>query len=235
MALRIDNITSIPDLKNTPFRNEADITVSLNRYLENVVNSGVAPPPSGGIVELFSLVQDAIWSRQNTENVPEDRRLLVLGEDPPEEEPINTEAITFSLEDRWSGQFSQGPAGSGGVREVIHHQRSIQDHPEHLGEKLVTMGRFFDNVVNFNIYARSSLQALKRALWFENVIDGFRWYFRLYRLNLVHKNTRRIGKVILKEIPLNKYSVSFHVRTEDTYQIGLQELKKVVLSINTTN
>lgn len=235
MASTIDNITSLPDINSTRFKNEADVLFAIERYIENTINSGTVPPPGGKLVDFFSLVQNAVWSRQATENIQEDKRLLVIGDDPPEEEEINSEAITFSLENREPGQWSQGPAGSNGVKEVAHHQRSIQQHPEHLGEKLVTMGRYFDNVINFYIYARSSWQSLRRALWFENVMDGFRWYFRLHRINTVHIRTTKVGKVVLKEIPLIKYSVSFFVRTEDTYQIGLQELKRIILDVDITN
>lgn len=232
MVSNIDNITSIPDIKGTHFKSEAEITAAIERYLQNVTDSGRVPPPSGDILTFFELVQNAVWSRQATENIPEDKRLIVLGDDPPEEDEIDSEAITFTLEKRDPGQWSQGRAGSGGVREVAHHQRSIQQHPEHLGEKLVTMGRAFDNVIEFHTYARTDFRSLKRALWFENVMDGFRWYFRLHRITTVQQTMRRVGKVVVGELPLVKYSVRFFARTEDTYQIGLQELKKIVLNVN---
>ena len=235
MASIIDNIANLPDIESPAFNNEADAVAAIERYISNTVNSGKSTPQGGSLLDFFRLAQNAIWSRQATENIQEDKRLLVLGEDPPEEEEIDSEAITFSLENRESGQWSQGSAGSNGIKEAIHHHRSIQQHPEHLGEKLITMGRFFDNIVKFHVYARSSLQAMKRALWLENVMDAFRWYFRLYRINTVYIRTQKIGKVILREIPLNKYSVSFFVRTEDTYQFGLQELKKVVLNVDIIN
>lgn len=231
MASKIDNITNIPDV-NRPGKTEAEVDQALERYIKDVSSSGQKPIPGASISKFFELTQNVVWSRQNTENIPECKRLLVLGDDPPDEEEINTEAITFYLASREPGQHGRGPVGSNTVKEVTHHVRSIQQHPEHPSEKLVTMGRKFDNYVVFNIYARTDSQSLNRVLWFENVMDSFRWYFRVNRLLVLFQRTERIGTVQIGELSLSKYSVTFYVSTEDTYQFGSQELKRIALNID---
>lgn len=234
MTSKIDNITKLPEIKGTPKMSEADVIRIINQYIGNVINSGTAPPHAGGIQHFFELVQNVIWSRQETEKIPADKRLLVMADDPPEEKEVDTEAITFYLKSRESGAFGRTSATGGGavVKEAVHHFRSSQQHPEHPSEKLVTMGRFFDNVVVFNVYARSDHQSMTRLFWFEDVMDSFRWYFNLHRIKILELEASRIGKVVVGELPLAKYSVSFFVRTEDTYQFGSQELKHVALNVD---
>jgi len=240
MVSKINNITRIPDIsgvkssKNYTIKTEDEINNSIEQYLRQISNSGTNPPPAAELPKFLELVQNAIWSRQTTESIPEDKRLLVLGEDPPKIKALDSEAITFHLETRGPGQYSQGPAGSPGIKEVVSHLRSVQQHPEHIGEKLITMGRKFDNIVAFNVYAGTDIRALKRVLWFENVMAGFRWYFRLHRVKPIQQDVRRVGKVVIGELSLVKYKVSFFVGTEDTYQIGQQELKRVAMNVDMT-
>jgi hypothetical protein len=235
MPSKTDNITNLPDIKGTPKMTEADVMRAIDNYIDNTIKSASNPPHAGNLLHFFELVQNVIWSRQAEESIPEDKRLLVMADDPPSEKELDTEAITFYMKDRESGAFGRTAAGQSRgsvVKEAVHHFRSSQQHPEHLSEKLITMGRVFDNVVTFNIYARSDFQALKRLLWFEDVMDSFRWYFNLHRIKVSELSASRIGKVPVGQLNLSKYSVSFFVRTEDTYQFGSQELKQIVINLD---
>lgn len=231
MACKIDNITEIPDI-NVPGMTEEQVKFALDSYIKNVTSSGEKPIIGADIIKFFELVQDAVWSRQNTENIPEAKRLLVIGDDPPDEKEVDTEAITFYLDERMTGQYGRGPVGTKTTREVVPHLRSVQQHPEHPSEKLVTMARSFDNYVVFNIYARTDFRALQRVLWFENVMDSFRWYFSVNRLNVLFLETKRIGTIEHGELSLSKYSMRFFVKSEDAYQFGSQELKRIALNVN---
>ena len=231
MASKTDNITSIPDIGGTKRLSEADVTRMIEQYLQNIAS--VTPPKAefNNLLGFFDLVQNAIRSRENSDGVPDDKRLLIVANDPPEE--IDTEAITYFLSARKRGKFSRGTAGSGGVTEVSSHVRSIQQHPEHLGEKLVTMGRFFDNWITFNVYARDDLTALKRVLWLEDVMDTFRWYFRVHGIQqVIEEGVGEKKHVTIGELELTKYPMSYFVRTEDTYQFGSQELKRIELDVD---
>lgn len=238
MVSSIGNLPSLPDIKGTPRLSEAEVARLIDQYVQNIVTSAVQPPHFGDLLHFFKLVQNVAWSRQNYENVPEDKRLLIMVDDPPDEEKVDTEAITYVLERRKPGVFGRiaaGDSGTGAPREVTPHCRSVQEHPEHPGEKLVTMGRFFDNVIVFNIYARTNLQVMKRILWFEDVMDTYSWYFRLHGTRAVIQDTWRVGLVDIGELSMVKYSMSFFVRTEDTYQFGLQELRRLVLNLDVSN
>ncbi len=131
--------------------------------------------------------------------------------------------------------MSRGSVGEGKIKELVPHLRSIQQHPEHPGEKLVTMGKAFDNVIEFHVYARNNHTAMKRVMWLENVLDAFRWYFRVHGIQQVIE--MEVGKkqlVNVGELLLTMYPMSYFVRTEDIYQFGSQELKYVELNVGLT-
>jgi len=71
------------------------------------------------------------------------------------------------------------------------------------------------------------------VLWLENVMDSFRWYFRVHGISIViEEGVGDKEQVKIGEILLTKYPMSYFVRTEDTYQFGSQELKTIELNVN---
>jgi len=210
--------------------NETEYQVFINQQM--VAATEQPPSPEGHEIEAFlPLVQNAVISRQMTEAVPEDKMLQVLEEDPPE--TVDTEMITFALEARIPGQRNQGPAGDNRMKEVVPHFRSSIDHPEHPGEKLVTMGKLYDNWLNFYIYARTNKVAMARLIWFEKVMDGFKWYFGRNGFK-VYEEGCTIGRQRLEidGITVTRYPVSYLVRTDDTFHYAEQELKYLLLNVN---
>ena len=227
MTFKTDNITNIPDIGGL---SESEASFALDSYFKRLEQSAQPSIPGGEILKYFRLVQNACWSRQESESVPTDKRLLILSEDPPEEKDLDSEAITFFVSHREPGQFGQGATGANTTKERVHHVRSVQQHPEHVSEKLVTMGRSFDNYIGFGIYARTDFVALQRVLWFENVMDSFRWYFKINHILSLEERVDHFGKVEVGNLSLTKYLVTFFVKTEDTYQFGSQELKRVIVN-----
>jgi hypothetical protein len=236
MASGVENITKIPDSFDGSFRVRLG-EVEYQRYLESTLRHaqirGSIPaenvsPVGADLNNFFPLVQDALASRQQTEAVPEDKRIQLLEEDPPE--AVDTEMITVALEGRFPGQMNQGPAGDSRIKEVNPHHRSIVDHPEHPSEKLVTMGRFYDNWLNFYIYAATNKAARNRLLWFGKLMDGYNWYFRLYHFRVIEDNTSARERVEIDGRILTRYTTTYLVRTDDTFHYGTQELKRLILN-----
>ena len=234
MGTKTANIIKIPSLGQESRLSEEEVNAHVARYIANLREAGKNEPPHNNILGFFELVQNAIKSREIEDEVPEDKRLLVLAHDPPEE--IDTEAVTFFLQRRLPGSFGRGTIGESKTRELIAHKRSEVQHPEHIGEKLITMGRRFDNTIKFHIYARDDLIALKRVLWLENVIDSFRWYFRIHGIyNVLEIDVGDKERVTIGELVVTRYPMSYFVMTEDIYQFGSQELKSVELNIDLIN
>lgn len=236
MASRIDNITNVPNIESVGTRiqmNEIQITAAVDRYLETLHTDRTTPSSGSDISDFFELLQNSVESKQASERVPTEYRILVVEEDPPE--VVDTEAITFFIARRLPGQFDKGPIGAGKVREVTPHHRSTIEHPETPSEKLVTMGKFYDNWITFNIYARTNKTARKRLIWFEQMMDVYNWYFRLYGFRVVEEGSSGWEKVKIDDLTLTKYSVTYMVRTDDTFHFSSQELKDVLLKVEVSN
>lgn len=230
MASRTANIASVPDLGygsgGIVDLQEPAIRENLQLYIHELSSGRADTPERRGILGFFELMRNAIRSREISQKVEEEHRLLIQSSDPPQ--TINTEAITFELASRTPGTLSRGKMGNGRVRELSHHVRSVTEHPEHLGEKLVTMGKLFDNYIILNLYARDNDTALKRIVWVENVMDSFRWYFRLFGVPEVVETEVEGKKVVtVGDLELVKYSMTYFVKTEDTYTYGEQKLRKI--------
>jgi len=232
MVVKLDNITKIPSIESTGTRiryNESAIADLVNTYLEGLHIDRRTVDSGQELDDCFALIKNAITSKQAYEGVPEDKRILVVEEDPPE--TVDTEAITFYLNARLPGSFAQGKAGEGKVREVTPHVRAVIDHPEAPSQKLVTMGRFYDNWITFNIYARSNKAARSRLLWFERTMDIYNWYFRLYGFRVVELQTGSREVIDMDELKITRYPITYMVRTDDTFHFSSQELKEVIYNV----
>ena len=232
MVSRLGNITDIPSVEAVGVRvrfNESEIQAVVDRYLESINNGKRSPTSGAELNDFFESIQTIIISKQNQEGVPADKRILVVEEDPPES--VDTEAIAFYLKSRIPGRFDQGSSGVGRIKEVTPHYRAIVDHPEAPSQKLITMGRFYDNWVTFNIYARTNKVARKRLLWFEHVMDIYNWYFRLYGFRVIEEGVGSREKIKIDELTLTKYPITYMVRTDDTFHFSTQELREILIGL----
>lgn len=242
MVTRMDNLVELPDIKIPGIavhRQEQEWDMILENYLNDLKKArpnayGPSPISDTDINTFFELVRQALISRQNSEGIKSSKRILFLEEESPEE--IDTESITFELTRRDNGSFSQGPFGEGRIKEVTPHYRTEIQDPDRPGERLITMSKRYDNWITFYIYARSNKQARKRLLWFEKLMEGFRWYFKLYGFSaLVYQGCGARESFNLGELRLTRYPITYGLMTEDTYHVSRQELRKLVINANVSN
>ena len=94
------------------------------------------------------------------------------------------------------------------------------------------MGKFYGNWITFNVYGRTSKRSLDRALWFERVMDSFDWYFKVNGFRLIEEGMGGRERIEIGDdkLPVTKYSLSYFVRSDDTYTFGTQELKKLIIT-----
>lgn len=236
MTSKADNIIDIPDIKIPgveAYKHEQDWDLLISEYFQRLnaaprIQVNASPESGASINDFFLLVQNALIVRQNSEGVSSAHRVLYLEEEPSEE--VDTESICFELIRREPGDFSQAPIGKGSIKEVTPHYRGEIKDPGRPGERLITMGKFYTNWITFNIYARTNKQARKRLIWFEKVMEGFRWYFGLFGFKTIYEGTSSRETIKLGELKLTKYPVTYAVRTDDTYHINRQELRKLVIN-----
>jgi len=231
MASSIDSI-NIPDLKLLGY-SEVQEENFIRKFTADVKKLG-EHSLSFSIIDFFKLVQNVVWTRQQSEGIKEENSLLVLLDDPPED--IDTEAVTFVLKSRYPGQFNRGKAGQNTIKEVRPHLRSVIQHPDHPGEKLAQTGVYYDNWITVNLYARNNITALKRVLWLESVITDFIWYFKVFGIGqVIYEGTSQLSKVKIGDLELFKYPMSYFVRTENITSYGIQELKDVNFTTDILN
>lgn len=236
MVSRIDNITDVPSIESVGVRtrfNESYVQEVIDRYLDRLHIDPRTPSSGAELDDFFEAVQVATTSKQNQEGVPEAKRILVFEEDPPES--IDHEAITFYLKTRVPGRFDQGPSGAGRIKEVTPHLRAVVNHPEAPSQKLLTYGRFYDNWITFNIYARTNKVAKDRLLWFEKVMDIYNWFFRLYGFRVIEEGVGSRERVKIDELVVTKYPITYMVRTDDTFHVHSQELREVLIDVELSN
>ena len=236
MVTRQDNVANIPSVEATGTTvryNETEVQALVDRYLETLHIDKRTPASGATISDFFEMVQTVIISKQNQEGVPESKRILVLEEDPPE--TIDTESITYYLRGRDPGSFAQGPAGTKSIQEVTPHYRAIIDHPEAPSQKLVTAGRFYDNYITFNVYARTHKAAMNRLFWFERTMDIYNWYFRLYGFRVIEQYVESRQRVKIDELMITKYPITYAVRTDDTFHFSSQELREIIIKTELSN
>ena len=225
MVNKLENLALPPWIDSQSFT-EDEAQLLIDGYIDKFDRADVAP--NFGLNDFFILVSNAVKSKQLVEGIPEDKMVLFVEDDPPED--LDTEAITFELIKRDNGSFSQGPAGEGSVKEIKPHIRGDKPHPEHPSERLVTFGKFYDNWIEFNICARTNKQARVRLLWFEELMNSYAWYFALFGFkDTIYKGTSRRERPEIGGHKITKYPVLYFVRTDELYYISYQELKKITL------
>lgn len=235
MVSRIDNITNVPSVEAVGTRvrlNESQVQLIVDRHLESLGTSRKTPV-GAELSDFFEILQSIVISKQNQEGIPADKRILVVEEDPPE--AIDTEAITFYLKSRIPGRFDQGPSGAGRIREVTPHQRAVIAHPEAPSQKLVTMGRFYDNWITFNITARTNKVARERLMWFERTMDIYNWYFRLLGFRVIEEGIGSRERITIDELTVTRYPITYMVRTDDTFHFSTQDLREIILEVELSN
>jgi len=230
MVQHLDNINQLPDLAN---EKSLDIIETYVREVSEAVNTERQQPIGRDINSFFPLVHAAIKSKQNVERIADDKQVLFVEEDPPEK--LDTETITFVIQERRPGQYGRGPAGANTHKEVSHHYRSIVDHPDHIGEKLVTIGKFYDNWVKFNIYARTNKQVRERGLWFSKLMSSYNWYFKASGFLVIEEGMGDRQRMTIDTHEVTTYSLLYYVRSEDVSHFSSQELKKVSLYVKATS
>lgn len=217
--------------------NEQEAQQEVDAYIRELSKEirGTSAPPAK-LPDFFDLFQRAVRTRERQDNIPNCKGLLLKehldSKHLQTDDFLDTEAITWHLTGRSPGRLDQGPAGKGTIREVVPHIRNIRQHPEHPGEKLITMGKFYSTWITFNIYARDSSKALERVLWLEEVMDSFHWYFRLYGFRVVEEGVGDKTEEKIDDLSLIKYPMVYFIRSEEIYHVTSQELREVLIETN---
>ena len=191
------------------------------------------PLPSVDIDGFFRLVGSALARQQEIDGAK--NKILFTEEYPEVDDNISGEVITYKLVERKPGTFDNKPTGSmmndTNIRQRKKFFREAQDDPENTGFSIYTYGQWFDNQIEFNIVCKNNKLANARALWFENFMESWAWYFEASGVSMLRYLGR--GADSVSTIDNKKRAIrplTYLVRTEKLTVIRENTLRTVLVT-----
>lgn len=187
------------------------------------------PGNAKNIDEFTDLVMNVIENSEATENTSEDNKIIFSRDYTPEY--IDKEAVTFKITTREPGRMDQGAPLEGKVKNLRPLFREEAEDPDNPGYKILVFGYWYDNVVEFTCWARTHKVVDQRAIWFENLMQSYLWFFRYSGVNRVLYLGR--GSEIAKDIEGNTIfgrSLRFFVRTEEITKVHEKAIERISLN-----
>ncbi len=140
-----------------------------------------SPLPATDLDGFFRLVGQALKHQQHLDGAK--KEVFFTEEYPEKDDNITGEVISYQLLERRPGTFERKQVGGmlneGNTRQRRKIFRESQADPDYPGERIHTYGQWFDNKIQFNIMAKTNKTANQRALWFENFMDSWTWFFEV--------------------------------------------------------
>jgi hypothetical protein len=216
--------------------NPEKIKVIAQEQFTNIVNTAITYPKlktngsAKDIIEVMELIRQAILDYEERTHTTEDAKINVIFEEP--DTHIDIETISISFFDRIPGAFSQGKPMEGNVKNRKPILREIVDDPDNPGYKRAVLGYYYDNILRLTAWARTNKQANQRAIWIENFMEEYSWFFAFSGVNRILFDGWRQHKTI--EINNNKYygrPIDFFVRTEKLWNISQKNLEEIIVKL----
>jgi hypothetical protein len=149
---------------------------------------------------------------------------------------LELEVVSLSLERREPGAFSQGAPFEGKVKNRTPLFREEIDDPDNPGYKLAILGYWYDNVLRMTCWARTNKAASDRALWVENVMVEYGWYFTSSGVSRLIYWGR--GPEVTREFDGHKVygrSIDYYVKTEKLRAVSQKKLEQIIVRMASTN
>jgi hypothetical protein len=189
--------------------------------------------PAKSLDECLVLIHQAITAKETVSEITEDAKLKYFGWEEPVKD-AQLEAITILPVRRLAGQLAAGrpDRGNSVVREIKPHLREEIRDPDHKGYNLAILGQIYDNYVEFTCWGRTNKTAYRRALWFEDLIQEYAWYFTMNGVSRIinqgHKQrvTKKIG-----DNAIYGYPVECFIRTEKITHVSEKILEQIIIQI----
>ena len=200
--------------------------------------------PAVDIDGFFDLVKDAVDDYQERKDISSQNKVIFSEEEPryhsdKQDVGVYTEYITFKLIERMPGKVQAGRMGLGrmskdGRREWAPQPRYIKKNTNDFLQREIVMGQFFDNVVEFTCWAQTNKSANARALWFQDLMAIYRWFFKAEGVSEVLFNERLEdesldGKVGANNLKCRK--LRYYVKTDRTFTIREAILRELIVNI----
>ena len=191
------------------------------------------PGEAKSVSDFYELVGDAIGHSETAGKVSEESKVY-FGKDFSLKKE-QREIVTYELIKREPGDFSQGDPFGGSVKNLKPVLREEIDDEDNPGYKKLVFGYFYDNLVRITCYGRTHKEVDARAIWLENVMNNYLWFFRYSGVNRVLYMGR--GSEIEKEFngfTMQGRQVDYFVKTEEISIVSEKEIEQLVIQVNVT-
>ncbi len=208
------------------------VDAQFTRIIEQAksVERSRAPESAKNLSEFYGLVKNVIDQHERLQNITEDAK-IVFTEEEPDYLKDKQVTITISLVSRKPAEISS--KHNSDLNKVVNLTPMLReeiDDPENPGYKRAILGYFHDNEVKFTVWARTNKVANERALWFEGLMQEYRWYF----------TAQGVPRVIFLERTADSFSelngqklysrpIHFLVKTETITTISQKTLEQIMI------
>lgn len=205
-------------------------------WIGQIINKATAfeptksPLPSKNIVEVMDLIKEAIEDYQVRTHVNEDAKVKFLYSYPDVESQL--EAISVSHPVREPGMFAQGGPFENKTKQLKPLLREYGEDADNPGYKRAVLGFWYDNVLRLTCWARTNKVANERALWLENVMEEYAWFFGYSGVNrLLYQGRQKEEKIVINGNKVYGRPIDYFVRTEKLRSISQKELEQVCIRL----
>lgn len=199
----------------------------------NTIPASRTPGNTKNISEFYELVRQAITHSEAEANVSDERKVDFTRDFSFKE--MKNEILTYELARREPGDFSQGDPFGGSVKNLKPVYRETVDDEDNPTYKKLIFGYWYDNEVEFTCYGRTNKEADERALWFENLMNNYLWFFRYSGVSRVLYLGR--GEETSEEFDGFKVfgrSIRFFVKTEEISVVSEKSIERILLNVSLT-
>lgn len=186
-----------------------------------------SPEPAKDINDFYELVSQAMRQYELQEGKAEDRLTIFTEDFNPDDYQGKTVAV--SLRSRRPAVMGK-TAPQGAPREVKPNIRDTFPDPDVPGHFIYEIGWMMDNYIRFVIWSQSNKEANQLALWFEDFMNCFLWYYRQQGINQLYFEEREEDFQVLERRLVGRPLVYF-VRTEKVTHVRERVLEELVVSL----
>lgn len=215
--------------------------IVITSQYSNIIQSAVkgvrarSPFPAKSLNEFYGLVKNALDNYETRQNIVEEAKAFYTEED-PDYLKDNHLIITFNLVKRVPGSFSPGPPFQSEVSNWRPILREEIDDTENPGYKRAIFGYWHDNEVKFTVWARTNKLANEKALWFENIMQEYSWYFVSQGVSRVLFLKRESDiQIDNNNAKLYGRPIHYYVRTETLTNISQKTIEQITIGSEVEN
>jgi hypothetical protein len=193
------------------------------------------PAPAKTINEFYKLVKNVIDDYERRSNTINDGKVFYTEEEPDIPKDKNA-AITISLQNRFPGAFGKGAPFEADIQNQKPMFREEFDDEENPGYRVAILGYWHDNEVVFTVWARTNKTANDKALWFENIMQEYSWYFTsqgVARIMFMKRDADTYTEV--NGAKLYGRPMHYFVRTETLRTVKEKVIEEVLVKASISN